>query len=205
MGYIYKTTNLANGKVYIGQRVRKPFSPYYLGSGIAISRAVAKYGSESFVVEPLIFSSGDLDWLEQHLIQEYREILGAHYVYNMSSGGIGGDGAKGKTPWNKGKINTFKHTAVSKQKLSIANKGKRISIEQRHKISLAQKGKIITEEQKQKMRDNHADFTGSKHPRWIPDKKRFSNCVDCGKQIGPTNLRCISCRNREINRVRYGN
>jgi hypothetical protein len=40
-GYIYKTTNLKNGKIYVGQRSRI-FNPKYLGSGMLIKRAIVK-------------------------------------------------------------------------------------------------------------------------------------------------------------------
>lgn len=50
MAYIYKITNLINGKIYIGKRVRetkKDIKNYY-GSGIAIKNAIIKYGIENF-------------------------------------------------------------------------------------------------------------------------------------------------------------
>ena len=50
--YIYKTTNLINGKIYIGQSIRK-FSKSYLGSGVKILNAIKKYGKENFKVEIL--------------------------------------------------------------------------------------------------------------------------------------------------------
>lgn len=43
---IYKTTNLINGKIYIGQYSGKRKS--YLGSGIILKQAVKKYGKENF-------------------------------------------------------------------------------------------------------------------------------------------------------------
>ena len=49
-GYIYKTTNLINGKIYIGQKKSKTFVKTYLGSGTIIQRAIKKYGVENFDV-----------------------------------------------------------------------------------------------------------------------------------------------------------
>ena len=48
---IYKTTNLINGKIYIGQSIHN--NPAYLGSGIYIQKSVKKYGAENFVKEIL--------------------------------------------------------------------------------------------------------------------------------------------------------
>ena len=41
---IYKTTNLVNGKVYVGQE--KWNNPNYLGSGKILRLAIKKYGIE---------------------------------------------------------------------------------------------------------------------------------------------------------------
>lgn len=50
-GYIYKTINLINGKIYIGQHIAKEFeAEKYLGSGILLHKAVKKYGKENFKV-----------------------------------------------------------------------------------------------------------------------------------------------------------
>ena len=43
-GYIYKTTNLINGKIYIGQHKSEEYDSSYYGSGKLIRRAIEKYG-----------------------------------------------------------------------------------------------------------------------------------------------------------------
>ena len=53
-GYIYKTTNLLNNLIYIGQKHSVKFlGNNYLGSGKLLRRAVAKYGAEHFITELL--------------------------------------------------------------------------------------------------------------------------------------------------------
>ena len=47
--YIYKTTNIKNGKVYIGQHSRG--SESYLGSGTLLRRAILKHGITNFQKE----------------------------------------------------------------------------------------------------------------------------------------------------------
>ena len=43
---IYKTTNLVNKKIYIGQDSKN--NPEYLGSGAIVKKAIKKYGKENF-------------------------------------------------------------------------------------------------------------------------------------------------------------
>ncbi len=46
--YVYKTTNLINGKIYIGiSKKKSKNSLLYLGSGKALKRAVSKYGRKN--------------------------------------------------------------------------------------------------------------------------------------------------------------
>lgn len=51
VGYIYKTTNLINGKVYIGQHIAN--GDKYIGSGTIITKAIKKYGLSNFKIETL--------------------------------------------------------------------------------------------------------------------------------------------------------
>jgi hypothetical protein len=54
---VYKTTNLVNGKFYIGVHKQDFFLPIifdgYLGSGLMLKRAIKKYGEENFIRETL--------------------------------------------------------------------------------------------------------------------------------------------------------
>lgn len=48
-GYIYKTTNLVNGKIYVGQHKAAIFEPNnYMGSGKILHSAIQKYGIDAF-------------------------------------------------------------------------------------------------------------------------------------------------------------
>lgn len=52
--YIYKTTNLANGKIYIGLSEKEVMETTgYLGSGDLIKKAISKYGPSNFIKEIL--------------------------------------------------------------------------------------------------------------------------------------------------------
>ena len=91
-GYIYKTTNLINGKIYIGQHKSEEYDSSYYGSGKLIIRAIEKYGIENFSNTVLCCcdSKQELNKMEKQLIKNYnsRDIK---IGYNISFGGDGGD------------------------------------------------------------------------------------------------------------------
>ena len=93
MNYIYKITNLVNGKYYIGKRHNKSQDPLhdgYYGSGVAITKAIKKYGKENFKKEILAYCDTieDLNSLEKQIIT--LDIVNDPMSYNMMGGGVGG-------------------------------------------------------------------------------------------------------------------
>jgi len=65
-GFIYITTNLVNGKKYIGQKKFIRQWEYYLGSGRHLKNAINKYGKENFIREiiAIAYSKEEADKLE---------------------------------------------------------------------------------------------------------------------------------------------
>jgi group I intron endonuclease len=91
MGYIYKTTNLINGKMYIGSSKKNPKDNWsYYGSGRNIVNAIKKYGKENFTKEILVESNDNIRLLEK----QYLENVNARYnlkYYNMTNDALGND------------------------------------------------------------------------------------------------------------------
>ena len=92
-GYIYITTNLINGKKYIGQhKAKKRLSKVYKGSGILIKKAFEKYGSENFTCELIEWcnSKEELNDREIFWIDHYNAVEDPNF-YNCNCGGQGGN------------------------------------------------------------------------------------------------------------------
>lgn len=87
---IYKTTNLINGKIYVGKDSIN--DPQYFGSGLILNRAIKKHGIHNFRKDILeqCKNSQELDEREQYWIKELNTI-DRSVGYNIAKGGTGGD------------------------------------------------------------------------------------------------------------------
>ena len=87
---LYKTTNLINGKTYIGIHKTKDVNDGYIGSGKLLLRAIEKYGKENFQTEILLdcLSMKDLLRLEAEIVNE--DFIQRNDTYNLKIGGEGG-------------------------------------------------------------------------------------------------------------------
>jgi hypothetical protein len=86
---IYKTTNLVNGKFYIGKHNQSTdlFDGYY-GSGSLLKKAIKKYGKDNFIRETL-FKFDNEDSAYQKEIAVISENLSDPLCYNLRTGGTG--------------------------------------------------------------------------------------------------------------------
>lgn len=153
-GYIYETTNLVNGRKYIGQHTSSTFDPNYKGSGKLLRQAFEKYGWSNFSVRMLClcFSQEELDAEEIDYIAHCNAVESQDY-YNLQAGGQVGNIAgsrMSKSTKHRMRIAHLgkHHTEQAKQKISKANsgiqnwKGKHHSEETKLKISEAQQGEL---------------------------------------------------------------
>lgn len=160
---IYKTTNLVNGKIYIGQDSKD--DPKYLGSGLLLTKAINKYGKENFKKEILqkCENKKELNESEKYWIGFYKS-TDKNIGYNIAEGGTGGklievEVKKGKTYEEYYGVDKAREI---KQKFSEKRKGKKLtyknitSEEVGEKISKALKAKNIirSEEQKEKISES---------------------------------------------------
>lgn len=128
-GYIYKTTNLINGKVYIGQHKSQNLKDNYLGSGKLLRKAINKYGINNFVKEIICICDNKNELNEKEIYWiEYYNSRNLKLGYNITEGGSGGDTFTGiseearKIRINKLKKNSFILNCSEEEKHLIALK-----------------------------------------------------------------------------------
>lgn len=89
-GYIYKTTNLINGKIYIGQHKwnKESIDENYKGSGFALKKAINKYGYDNFqcIIIDKADSYEELNEKEIFWILTY-DSTNPEIGYNLDKGG----------------------------------------------------------------------------------------------------------------------
>ena len=167
---IYKTTNIINGKFYWGVHNSLDENDGYLGSGLALRNAIKKYGKESFRRETkFLYKTIKEAYADEALIVN-KSMINNPMCYNMATGGsISVDHTyetrqkiSAAMMGNKSALG-HKHSEISKQKMSMAFKGKPKSEEHKQKLripkseearlnmSIAQKGKHHSEETKRKI------------------------------------------------------
>lgn len=88
-GYIYKTTNLINNKIYIGKHKSEIFDIKYKGSGQILKSAFIKYGKNNFSCSVIDYANSleELNKKEIYWINKYRE--DGYSLYNITQGGDG--------------------------------------------------------------------------------------------------------------------
>lgn len=196
MFYIYRITNLIDGKTYIGQHEYEDLNDNYMGSGKLLKKAQKKYGMENFKKDILVFNISKLEHanlLEETFIAAEREKVGRKNCYNISDGGKGcslkgreiseetrrkmSDAHKNKPTWNKGKHLSEEQKrnlseahkgkpAWNKGKLGY-NKGRKLSEETRRKMSEARKDRKFSDEWKKKI----SEAKKGKHWKLVDGKR----------------------------------
>jgi len=82
---VYITTNLINGKKYIGSHIIKKDNDNYLGSGVNLKKALNKYGKNNFNREILGYTNNpkDMKELEEYYL-DYYNCVTSNIFYNAT-------------------------------------------------------------------------------------------------------------------------
>ena len=186
---VYVHINKINGKRYFGITKQEVEKRWLNGKGYSrnkyFNRAIEKYGwHEGF--EHIIVAKGlsedEAKWLEMELIREWNT-TNPKCGYNYT---LGGD----SNPMDIKEV---------REKVSNANKGKKLSEEHKMKIGKIHKGKKHSEETRKKMSESHkekwkeeknkkirVEAMKSKRARCvyiIELDKHFESIVDCAKYL----------------------
>jgi group I intron endonuclease len=178
--YIYKITNLTNGKIYIGQTVQKnPKVRWYShladareGSKNYLHNAIRKYGADNFTWEVIdtAESIDNLNTKEAFWLAEYRK---SHRVYNLREAGN-----------NKTHSSDSIEKMRASQKLAHARRREMGTDTWKRRDGGAMKGKShpkkgtsglwkMSEEAKEKLRIIQLERSGTKGKTWkLIDGKR---------------------------------
>lgn len=135
---VYQVTNAVNGKIYIGKHQTMNPDDGYMGSGIALGRAMKKYGMEAFSKQVLFVFTNEDDMNRKEIELVTEEFVARSDTYNMTVGGEGGPHFKGR-----------KHSAESRSKMGRT--GKILSEEARNKIRESNRNRGVSDETKRKI------------------------------------------------------
>ena len=87
---IYETTNLINGKKYIGKHKTSNLDDNYLGSGLYLQKSIQKYGRENFERKILFVLDNESEMEEKEKELVNSDLICNDQYYNISLGGQGG-------------------------------------------------------------------------------------------------------------------
>lgn len=175
---IYKTTNLVNGKIYIGKDIKN--DPTYYGPGQTLRKAIKKYGKNNFKKEiiEVCASNEELNLKEKYWISHLNS-TNRDIGYNLTIGGTGGDTFthNPNKEFIREKLRQISskktHSELTRKKISDLRSGKGNG--QYGKIPW-NRGMPMSDEQKQKIREKNKDkFKGI--PRSAEIKNKISNSL----------------------------
>lgn len=180
-GYIYETTNLINNKKYIGKHIHDSFDTNYYGSGVALKRALNKYGKENFKTI-ILEEINDLDILsnrETYWIEHYNAVKDKNY-YNNSYGSEN-EGWTGVNRMFKEDTEKWKACRI---KSSESQKGQHKSQETKRKISESLKGRPKSKEHIRNLKESKRIFWNS-----APDDLRYKIGHNFGTLGKPSSIK----------------
>lgn len=185
-GFVYITTNMVNGKKYLGQKKFSDGWESYIGSGLLFKQAVGKYGKENFkrIIVQFCYSEEELNDVEYKLSVDLNVVKSDDW-YNLVYGGESGSGWSPPDYWREKRSKYMKEKWKDKDYYTYmcsVNSGEKhplygepVSDEVREKISSSLKGKYIGE--------NSPNY-GKKRSE---EMKQHLRDINTGKHVGELN------------------
>lgn len=115
-GFIYKTTNMVNGRAYVGMCSSSQRFKHYLGSGKLLTSAINKYGKDNFKREILEWCNSDKELrIAEVRWMEHYDAVKSESFYNLHEGGRGGHTGSGYSTSDMVKKTWDSYTAEEKK------------------------------------------------------------------------------------------
>ena len=185
--FIYKTTNLINGKYYIGMHSTNDLKDGYLGSGKYLWYSIRKYGKENFKCEILehLNNRDELSQREKEIITE--DLIKDPLCMNLKLGGRGGNvGVNGEH------LGGDKFVAANKY--WERNKDRKALLAQVNTKKYWEK--LTKEERKNKLQKRELSFKNRQHTE---ETKKLQSIAKKGKYKGVKNSQHGTCWIYNIN------
>ena len=197
---IYKTTNIINNKIYVGQDSYN--DTYYLGSGTLLKRAVQKYGKENFLKE-IIDSAKNQDELnEKELFWIIKlDSTNKDIGYNLLKGAKNSGIFCGGIPWNKGK----KTPPEVIKKLRESHLGNKASEETKKLMSSIRKSKNFkhSDETKKKIAESKIGNTNTRGKSMSEESKNKMRIAATGRTHTPETRLKLAQASRNRTGIKY--
>ena len=164
---VYKTTNLTNGKYYIGKHKCQSVNDSYLGSGTLLKKAINKYGRKNFHKEILKTFPTEQESFEYEATLVTESEMDNPQCYNMRTGGEGGFSRKLPPGAHDGENNPMwgrSHSEETKQLLREKATGKTHSAETRKKLGDASRGHIKSDAERAKRKASLTKYHNNRTP-----------------------------------------
>lgn len=187
-GYIYKTTNLINGLIYVGQHKATKFEPNrYMGSGNNIKAAIKEFGKENFKCELLDTAETleELNSKEEYWVDELQS-RNPTVGYNVKKGGEQ-LGLTGCCKIRRGEETLVVERATvkayldegwvltnTKESRAEKNKEYRKSYYEKNKEKVLAQGKAWRETHKERMKELQAKWE-QENPEKVKQRKKIYN------------------------------
>lgn len=174
--FIYKTTNIVNGKYYYGAHSTNNLNDGYLGSGVALKKAIEKYGKNNFYRKIIEFcGSKDEMYLKEEIV--VKEHYKKEDCYNINIGGLGGWNYVNSSGINCGNNNIMRKSEEVRKRVSEHQKKLKIGNEKYVKIAKENLKKAL-EVNTGKKRPEHSEFMKEwASNNWKENKEYIRDCL----------------------------
>ena len=209
--FIYITTNLINGKQYIGDHSTNNLEDNYIGSGTYLVKAIKKYGKNVFKREILEhFNTKEESFnAQEKYIKEYNTLVPNGYNISMKGGyGVPGSFLNEETrkkigDANKISLKGYKHTKEHIENFVKHKRGIPCLEETKEKIRGKEKNKFVSNTTRKKQSDSHKGIAHSKERR---ERKRLKSLGENNPSAKLTNeqvktIKTLICENAKIKEI----